>query len=142
MHSLRSAARNTLVLPPVFAPPVCCICAITTNKKTVPILGRGVFGKPMTDTAFALRAHLQGQEIIMLRLRGKLIIPAAAAAAAAAVPAAATAPAAAPAPFATRDLPIHRCCPRCFTMCVSSSLLPSALLGIVSGWAGGDTRSV
>ena len=27
-------------------------------------------------------------------------------------------------------------------MCVSSSLLPSALLGIVPGWAGGDTRSV
>ena len=49
-----------------------------------------------------------------------------------AVPAtAATAPAAAPAPapFATRDLPIHRCCSRCFTMCVSSSLLPPALLG-------------
>ena len=60
-----------------------------------------------------------------------------------AVPAtAATAPAAAPAPFATRDLPIQLCCPRYFTMCVSSSLLPSALLGIVPGWAGGDTRSV
>eukprot|EP00959_Pyramimonas_sp_CCMP1952_P383802 8043399-Pyramimonas_sp.AAC.1 len=32
--------------------------------------------------------------------------------------------------------------PRCLTMGVSSSLLPSAFMGIVSGWAGGDTRSV
>ena len=37
---------------------------------------------------------------------------------------------------------VHCCCPFCFTVYVYSSLLPSAFLGIVSGWAGGDTRSV
>ena len=70
---------------------------------------------------------------------------AAATAATAATTPAATAPApaaAAPAPLATRDPSVQPCCPLCFTMCVSSSLLPSALMGIVSGWAGGDTRSV
>ena len=66
--------------------------------------------------------------------------PAPATAPAAAAPSAA--PAAAPPPVVTRDLKVHPCYPRSVTMRVCSSLLPTALRGIVPKWAGGDTQSV
>ena len=55
---------------------------------------------------------------------------------------AAAAPSAAPPPVVTRDLKVHPCYPRSVTMRVCSSLLPTALMGIVPKWAGGDTQSV
>eukprot|EP00959_Pyramimonas_sp_CCMP1952_P441653 9246223-Pyramimonas_sp.AAC.1 len=45
-------------------------------------------------------------------------------------------------PLALKDPSVHPGCLPGFTTCIPSYTLPSALMGRVFEWAGGDTRSV